>query len=224
MKVLQSLLIGTTMAATTLATGTIAASPAQAMGLNGSFTLTGTAVFEHPNEASPLETSLNFEPTHQVQNPGPHMGDFFGLNADNISFETLNMNRVGSPLTVPGNTLSFYEFTPSANPFINFGNQSLGGQSSQLLTFNLDDGLAQRNFFGEESINTINLTEVTGTFFYGGQSIGKGSFGASRSGATEGYSLSLRTEPVPEPLTILGTGLALGFGVMFKKKGSANLK
>ena len=221
MKSLQSLFIGTTMAATTLAS--IAVSPAQAMNLNGTLTLTGTAVFGNSTAASPLQDTLNFTSV-LVENTSGDFDPLDGLGSPPIVIQELEMNRTGVPLELqPGTVTSFYQFNASSNPFINFGTQDLG-QGAKELTFNLDPGVAQRNYFTSNSLNVINLTEVTGTFNYGGLTIGKGSLSASKSRNAEGYEITLRTEPVPEPLTILGTGLALGFGVMFKKKGSTNLK
>jgi hypothetical protein len=224
MKTLQSLLIGTTMAATTLATSTIAVSPAQATQLKGSIGLTGTAVFGKPTEASPLEDTLGFT-SNEVETADGDFASLLGLESPAFSIETLNLTRYLGPVEFePGVTTSFYNFTPSSNPFINFGNQDLFGTGAQSLTFNLNPGRTQRNYSSANSLNTINLGEVTGTFVYGGNIIGKGHLSASKSSNASSYEITLRTEPVPEPLTILGTGVALGFGVMFKKKGSTNLK
>ena len=35
------------------------------------------------------------------------------------------------------------------------------------------------------------------------------------------FSFDIDAEPVPEPITLLGTGAALGFGVLLKKKKGA---
>ncbi len=209
--------LSVTTVAMTAAVSTIA--PAQALSLNGSLTLTGTAVFGNPNEAAPQQDTLGFT-FNRVENDAS--GDFSslaGLASPPISIQTLNLNRMSLPQNpVPGVTTSLYNFSPSNNPFIDFGNQDLFNTGVQSLTFNIDPGIAQRNFFSNTSFNTINLTEVTGTFFYGGNSIGKGSLSASRAGNSNGYEITLSAEPIPEPFTILGSLSALAVGTLLKKE------
>ncbi|MGB3512335.1 MAG: PEP-CTERM sorting domain-containing protein [Microcoleaceae cyanobacterium] len=217
MKVLQSLLIGTTMAATTLATGTIAASPAQAMGLNGSIGLHGTAVFGNPTSASPASTTLGFT-SNEIED-GQTSGDFLNVeyNPPAIQIQTLELSRDGGVGTTD------YNFNQTET-FINFGQQNLFGNGSQQLTFDLDAGSLTRMYGGQNFLIEATMNGITGNFNYGGETIAAGFFSASRSGPSNTYQMTLSAREVPEPLTILGTGLALGFGVMFKKKGSVNLK
>ncbi|MEQ9620878.1 PEP-CTERM sorting domain-containing protein [Coleofasciculus chthonoplastes] len=44
--------------------------------------------------------------------------------------------------------------------------------------------------------------------------------GASPNRSNLAYQIKVGTKPVPEPLTILGSGLALGFGALLKKESS----
>lgn len=219
MKTLQSLLVGTTIAATTLATSTIAVSPAQAVSLNGSIGLTGTAVFGNPTDASPESTTLGF--TSNAIKAGQTSGDFSNVkqNPPEIQIKTLNLSKNG-----PNGATGNYTFNQT-NTFINFGQQDLFGNGSQQLTFNLDAGSLTRNYIAEDFLIKATMQGITGKFVYGGETIAAGFFGASRSGNSNTYQMTLSTvKGVPEPLTILGTGLALGFGVMFKNKGSEKLK
>jgi hypothetical protein len=83
------------------------------------------------------------------------------------------------------------------------------------ITFDLDAG--DTDFFGMG--NAVELA-LTGTFKSGTSSyLGTGNFAILTSGAGAS-SFNGTFEAVPEPLTILGTGLALGFGGLFKSKSS----
>jgi len=54
-----------------------------------------------------------------------------------------------------------------------------------------------------------------------GNTLATGLFTAQQFFNADGsYSMSISTEEVPEPLTTLGTGLALGFGGLFQRKNS----
>ena len=50
--------------------------------------------------------------------------------------------------------------------------------------------------------------------------VATGFFSASPVFETQSFQITLETEEVPEPLTILGTGVALGFGAIFKKRAA----
>jgi hypothetical protein len=216
MKSLQSLFIGTTMAATALAT-TVAVAPAQALQLNGSIGLVGTSVFGKPNEANPATDTLGF--TSNAIEALQTSGDFLNVqyNPPAIQIKTLDLTKNG------GNGVANNYTFNATTTFINFGQQNLFGDGSKQLTFDLDAGSLTRSYLGTNSLIEATMNGVTGKFIYGGETVASGFFSASRSGQSNTYQITLASE-VPEPLTILGTGVALGFGVMFKKKGSANLK
>ncbi|MGB3509588.1 MAG: PEP-CTERM sorting domain-containing protein [Microcoleaceae cyanobacterium] len=202
MKTLQSLLIGTTVATTALATSTIAISPAEAFQLTGSIGIVGTSVFGDTDNASPETTTLGF-----TSNEIGGSGDFANLS-EPIDIKTLDLTRDGSSYS--------YNQTTS---WINFGEQDLGN-GLQTLTFDLDAGLLTRTYRKENSLRIVDIEGITGQFMYGGETIGSGWFSASQSGTSSRYEITLETEEVPEPLSILGTVTALGFGAMLKKKGS----
>jgi len=74
---------------------------------------------------------------------------------------------------------------------------------------------------GEE---TLFSTIITDTSFMSGR-IGFNTAGVEVFyGNTQFSDSSLNTKPVPEPITLLGSGLALGFGVLFKKEYSRKRK
>jgi hypothetical protein len=213
-----SSVLKTLSVATVAMTATISmVAPAEALSLKGSLSITGTAIFGKPNQASPLQDTLSFR-SNRVEDDAS--GDFTSLGGLNVnSISTLNLNRTFGPVSFSsGVTTTFYQFEASSNPFINFGNRDLFGTGVQSLSFILNPGTAQRNYFSSNSFNVINLSEVTGTFIYGGSTIGKGSLSASRSGSSNSYEITLRAEPIPEPFTILGSLSALGAGTLMKKQ------
>jgi hypothetical protein len=73
---------------------------------------------------------------------------------------------------------------------------------------------------GGDSFSAYSLSDLSGTWNTDGVVKGNGQPGPGLSHFTV-YSIAKGpSEEVPEPLTILGSGLALGFGAMFKKKYS----
>lgn len=211
MKTIQSLLIGTTIAAATITGATVAVSPAQAMGLNGSISLTGDAVFGNPNQSNPAATTLGFENAKVNTATGDFMNGNFQSPVPQM--KTLDLTQSFG---------AFYDFN-STSGFINFGSQNLDGNGFKNLTFDLDAGQLIRMANGGNA-NAFSFQDVTGIFNYGGSTVGTGSLSASKTGASSTFQITLtaNSEPVPEPLTILGTGLALGFGAMFKNRAAAN--
>jgi hypothetical protein len=209
MKTQKSLLLSATMAAATAAAATLATLPAQAMGLNGSLSITGDAIFGNPNELSPATTTLGFENVKVNTKTGDFMSGNFESPRPDI--KTLNLTK---------STGAFYNFN-STSGFINFGSQNLDGNGLKDLTFNLDAGQLIRMASGG-NVNEFSFPGVTGIFNYGGSTVGTGFLSATKTGASSTFQITLtaKSEPVPEPLTILGTGVALGFGAMFKNRAT----
>jgi hypothetical protein len=213
MKSVKSLLLSTTIAAATATGATLGAAPAQAMGLNGSISFTGTPVFGNPGEVNPESTSFSVNNAQVTWS----IGDFANGNFTSPApvFSTLDLTRIDS--TINGNKADYsYGAT---TPFIDFGEQDLGGGSKRL-TFNLNAGQLTRGTSGTVMSYAFD-TNLSGTFKYGGSSIATGFFSGSRVFNSTSFQMTLEAKPVPEPLTILGSSVALGFGVMFKKR-SAN--
>jgi hypothetical protein len=98
---------------------------------------------------------------------------------------------------------------------------STGGTSNSLDSVNSTGGTSNSldsvNLLQSNTNNELNLTET--------------SYLTETINSTENVNLAQASgsiksdlEPVPEPLTIFGTGLALGFGVLFKREYSKKQK
>jgi hypothetical protein len=211
MKTQKSLLLSATMAAATVTAATLATLPAQAMGLNGSISFGGTPVFGKPNQINPSQDTLGFKNVQVTESSGDFENGNFSSPAP--IFETLKLAIDSS--TINGKS-AYYNFG-NTQTFINFGQQDLGGGLKNL-TFDLDAGQVFR------SSNGGNIMEfgkaLTGKFNYGSSTIATGSFSASKIFNSTSFQMTLEARSVPEPLTILGTGVALGFGAMFKKRAA----
>lgn len=75
------------------------------------------------------------------------------------------------------------------------------------------------NPFGQVFVSNSTLADTTANNLFQVNPGGGFGLGTSIQGANNA-SYRLLGEPVPEPLTILGTAMALGFGTIFKKKVS----
>ncbi|MGB3509525.1 MAG: PEP-CTERM sorting domain-containing protein [Microcoleaceae cyanobacterium] len=230
MKNLQSLFFGTTITLATVTAATLAPSPVQAAGLNGSIGLGGTAEFGNPEQMFTNQTTLGFD-NHVINSSA---GDLAGLMP--VNMETLNLTLDG----IPNPMMNFYNYE-ATTAFIDFGLVDLEGDGTlSQLTFDLDAGQVMRQFNPLQPGNvSINGLIITGLFNYEGEAFeGFGSFGASRSGSEEfGFSTSYQMtlgvgnggeispespESVPEPSILLGLGTVLGMGALSRKKALAN--
>ncbi|MGB3509526.1 MAG: PEP-CTERM sorting domain-containing protein [Microcoleaceae cyanobacterium] len=217
MRHLQSLLIGTTLAATTITGATLAPSAAQAMSLNGSISLTGTPVFGNPKAVNPTNTSLDVTSAKVLQSTGDFANGSFGSLAP--TFETLSLTRIDSSIDGEKANYSYGQTTS----FIDFGMQDLGDGLKQL-TFDLNAGKLTKGTGYNGAMSYAFDTKLTGKFNYGGSSFATGFLSASRVFESTSFQITLEAKEVPEPLTILGTTVALGFGAMFKKRAGKNPK
>ncbi len=216
MKSIQHLLIGTTIAATTFTGATLAPSAAQAMSLNGSIGFTGNPVFGNPTAVNPTSTSLGFKDAQVTESSG----DFANGNYGSTAFETLSLTRIDSSIDGEKANYSYGETTS----FIDFGMQDLGSGLKQL-TFDLNAGQITRTTGNNGKVSYAFDYQLKGRFNYGGSTVATGFFSASRVSVprvfeSQSFQITLETEEVPEPLTILGTGVALGFGAIFKKRAA----
>ncbi|WP_330203075.1 PEP-CTERM sorting domain-containing protein [Cyanobacterium sp. Dongsha4] len=96
----------------------------------------------------------------------------------------------------------------TSDPFITFANGVKFAADNPISTI--------LNFSGD---GQIDIPSFTGTFYNGTTALGQGVLSAQKL-ANGSYSMTIEASPVPEPLTILGTGLALGLGGLFKSKQS----
>jgi len=126
--------------------------------------------------------------------PTSATGMFDGLESTVVAVKNIDFTPVGLQATYA-----------AINDFLTFTNG---------LKFNLEAGTAE--FY---NAGVAFEGDFTGLFYdTNGSIVGQGNFGITNSGSSTTFSLS--AQAVPEPLTILGTGLALGLGGLFKSKQS----
>ena len=137
--------------------------------------------------------------------------------------------------------------TDAVTSFIQFGEQTLtttDGEITANLSFDLDAGQAWQ-FDNDGGITFLQTGPFqpgfTGRFVFNGETLATGNLSANYNSESRIYNIvitALGVEPVtqddpvdtegvpkttsevPEPLTTLGTGLALGFGGLFQKNAS----
>lgn len=127
--------------------------------------------------------------------PTSATGMFDGLESTVVAVKNINFTPILSPQATYAAISDFLTFTNG-------------------LKFNLNAGTAE--FY---NAGLAFEGDFTGLFYdTNGSIVGKGNFGITNSGSSTTFSLS--AQAVPEPLTILGTGLALGLGGLFKSKQS----
>ncbi len=136
------------------------------------------------------DSELNFFDVKVTSVPSAPSGIFEGLADSSVIVKNLTFSR-------PSGNYSAVE------SFLTFTNG---------VAFDLDAG--KIDFFGTR---TLTDDPLTGTFrTASGDFFGTGSFGTSTAGSSTSFAGS--AEAVPEPMTILGSAAALGFGALFKKR------
>jgi hypothetical protein len=215
MKTLSSFGLGSSVIAATITAATVVAiAPAQAAMLSGSVSLDGDAII--PDDGlTPATTTLVFEP---AKLPIGTSGDFDQVLYPNDGsirpmFEELELTHDSGNIYKTGNVTSF----------INFGEQTINGYTGNL-TFDLFDSEVTRNRFSESQQIYVTIDGAKGQFVFNDETLATGFFSASRSGGTDDSSYQVTLKAVPEPLTTLGTGLALGFGGLFQRQRSGKGK
>ncbi|MBD2546134.1 PEP-CTERM sorting domain-containing protein [Planktothricoides raciborskii] len=216
MKTLQTLGLGTSFIAATVTVATVVAvAPAQAALLNGGVGLSGD--LDINNTASGFVWKFSENVVNDKS------GDFAGLSfpADG-SLPQINdlafTCGVGNPT---------FCTTDPVTPLISFGTQTIKGTTAEL-TFNLD--ATQYLSFGVPGVinTTASFPYLTGAFKFNGATLAVGqlSGGYTNFGSNQNstYQMTLATKDVPEPLTIMGSGFALGFGGLFQRKNAAKRK
>lgn len=145
----------------------------------------------------------------------PSLSNLIGTNDGQSGFAIRDLT-----FTAPGVAGSPFYTNSGMTSFINFGTRTWGSVTGNL-NFDLSPAaytvLAAR---GRPAV-VSSYPEFTGFLNFGGRLIpATGTLTSSRSGDTSSYTLTLEIEEVPEPVTILGTGLALGLGILFKRHQS----
>ncbi|MGV0105808.1 PEP-CTERM sorting domain-containing protein [Nostoc sp. DSM 114167] len=191
------------------------ASSAQAVTLNGSIGLNGTSIV--PSDGiNPAKTTIKFVDVDGVDTDGDFK--FFSPNLNpgaGITINPLTLTKIAN-LPSSGTTTKATYSTGVYTPFINFGSRTLGSTTA-LLTFDLDDSVVTRIRKSATDINDVILDGITGNFNFNGKTIASGNLGASLSGATSTYHLTLEAVSVPEPTTMLGLGL-VGAGMIMSRR------
>jgi len=203
MKTLKSLGLGTSLIAATVTAATVVVvAPAQAAGLKGSLGLSGNITITNDGDNFTWEFSENV------------------VNDNTLDFAGLSFPTDGSLPNIANLDFTCVGILCSTDPvtaFITFGEQTINGVTDNL-TFNLD--ASQYLHFGSgKTASTVAFPLITGNFMFNGSTLAEGTLGGSYSGSGSTYHMNFST-PVPEPLTTLGTGLALGFGGLFQRKNS----
>ena len=214
MKTLSNLNLGTSLIAATLTAATVVAvAPAQAAVLNLSdgdiLNISGQSTF--PLDADLANLTLDFLQSSVGTNSTGGFFQNYVVGGETLDFVSdIDLTRVGGA----GSTL--YEAI-ATNPLLTFSDgvqfvannpfevvRSATGNNGVALTFNP---------FSGEFVNAQGATVAQGLF------TAQQFFDADGS-----YSMTISAEEVPEPLTTLGTGLALGFGGLFQRKNSRKRK
>jgi hypothetical protein len=194
-------------ATATVASVMMASAPAQAIVI-GTVQITGDAIYvDNPaGQDDFLDLSgFGISFTSPVT-----AGVLTGLNGPLASIANINLGDVS---VVPNTT--YNAISTLANPFVAFSD-------ANSTTFSLQNPfLVNLAFLSDGSIGAA-IQPFTGTFSSSGGYSGpaRAVFTAQEFAAGGGGSYSMTIQAVPEPLTILGTGLALGFGGLFKSKSS----
>ncbi len=199
----------------TAATMTLTAASAQAMSLNvgDSISLSGGAEIEESGgvtEGFPTNTTLIFGQVEVDQATG-------GFDdVEQPPFITINDLDLVFYDVIDGDS-ALYE-NASIIPFIVFGEQTINGETGTL-TFNLNPGFFQRNEIGIGEL-VFSDPGLRGSFIFNGSVVAEGFLSASEVtfGSLDSGSYEVTLQVVPEPLTILGAGAAIGFGGAFKRK------
>jgi len=207
MKTLSSLGLGTSLIAATVTAATVVAvAPAQAgvltLGAGDILNITGQSTFDLTPDI-PFQT-IDFL-TGQVESDST--GGFF-------------QNYVGGTGTLKA--ISDIDITRIAGPLYS------GVATNPLLVFSDGVKFVANNPFNVTRVATgaygvaLNFTPFSGTFVNAdGATVAQGLFSAQQFFNGDGsYSMTIKTKDVPEPLTIMGSGLALGFGGLFQRNAS----
>jgi hypothetical protein len=206
MKTLSSLGLGTSLIAATVTAAVVATAPAQAASLSGSVGLSGDL-----DIVNKTANGFTWKFSENVVND--QFGDFTGLSFPDSSLPQIN--------DLAFTCYSGFCTTNSVSPFINFGQQTLttkDGETTANLTFNLNAGQYLNFGVSGTTETTVSFPYLTGAFNFNGSTLAVGQLAGGYSGQSSTYQMTLKT--VPEPLTIMGSGLALGFGGLFQRNAS----
>ncbi len=210
MNTLSSLGLGTSFIAASVTAAVVAVAPAQAgvltLGAGDILNITGQSTFD-------LTSDISFQTI-----------DFLTGQVESNSTGGFYTNYVAGDATLKAiGDIDITQIT---------GFSYSGVATNPLLVFS--DGVkfvANSPFSVTRAANgeyglALNVTPFSGTFVNAdGVTGARGLFSAQQFFNGDGsYSMTIKTTDVPEPLTIMGSGLALGFGGLFQRKNAAKRK
>jgi hypothetical protein len=189
----------------------LASAPAQAFDLTGGLEITGNSTFTRSGSNATLRIN-----TATVDSSSTGSFSSFGVVNAGIPL-TANLTGVASnsfgTSGITPNLLQAYSGTTTPTS-IGFSNG---------ITFEINSPFEAALFkytFGPSFSTYFQLAGFSGTFKgASGEIFATGSFTSQGGLGTNSYSIS--ATPVPEPLTIIGSGIALGFGGFLKRKQKA---
>jgi hypothetical protein len=203
-----SILVGTSV----LALGMLAFSPSRAQGAPcglGGITASGFTLIDGPDCYGALNGIDGENPINGIQgipSVGPNEGDFIPGGAWNYQNWTFLAKEEGGIPLGEGNLVI----------------DSLGSQTGTWSYNNFDVG--KQYALVLKAANLWSVYGFTATATSGGGNWSSSSAGLVNGGGTV-FGLShfsiyegIASTPVPEPLTLLGSGIALGFGAFMKRK------
>ena len=210
MKTLTNLNLGTSLIVATVTAATVAVAPAQAavIGVGDVLNISGQSTF--PLDADLANLTLDFLTGDVGDNSTGGFFQSYVVGGETLDFVSdIDLTRVGGPNS------TLYQGV-ATNPLLTFSDgvqfvadnpfevvRSATGNNGVALTFNP---------FSGEFVNAQGAT------------LAKGLFSAQQFFNADGsYSMTISAE-VPEPLTTMGTGLALAFGGLFQRKNSRKRK
>jgi hypothetical protein len=200
------------------------------------------------NNSSALNSSnVTFTPESLIFNSSSQLGDLlftstynstYDSNSDTVTWTQLGV--LGSQSWSSSGTVSFFDDNEtiiwnsegSINPqwSVGIGFQWNGGGWTSSVFGNISDNLGDYGSYNANVGITYNGDDWRGSFdgnyskTINGLILGiKSEAELKPTGETTG-SITPYVAPVPEPLTILGSGLSLGFGALFKKEYSRKQK
>ena len=187
------------LGAALLGSALVLSAPAHAQALKGSFDLSGNTRIGRPNGPAPAAGPIKFRGGIDVGETGSFSGAGVSMTP---KIKKIKLTRGSS------GTYS----TPAIESFINFGTVDFGSRGSGVLTFDLDETELERRLPNDTLLFT-STPGFSGSFKLDGNTIISNAFGTFNAARVEGtsfdYDLTVG-EPVPEPLTILGTLAAVG--------------
>jgi hypothetical protein len=200
----KSIGLGLALTCGTLAIGSTL-SPAQAAFIN----VVGTSDFANGSENTPLNDTITFS-NSKVESFGGSLFSALTVGSK-VNVKSVSLTNPTNIQVDGTETKARYTGT-SANPFLTF----LGDPG---LSFQINNPFNVSRTRDSAFTTTSATFSFLGAFYKGGQFLSKGIVTANEvNGVPGSYSMTIKSEDVPEPLTILGSITALGMGTALKNK------